>query len=338
MKDYALAELSESINLVELVRTVVELNRSLNGPCPLCGGDDRFYITRDRTRFGCRKCDFKGDAIDFVSGAFRMSTAEAISFLSNGRQLGLLPSEKKEKKRAVVRSELNWMSAQWQENAQGIVRESALRLRISGSEPALDYLHSRGLSDETIERYSLGFIPNLFDPRDKSERPAISIPWIISSGDITGIKYRYIDATALQKSRRYRQEGGGDLIVFGLNANDHREDIIIIEGEINAMSIKQTAGQYVDVLSIGSDSNPAGIDQAVKIASRYNRKLVWLDDPVKVERVNLLFSKLGSSCSMAAQPLGKLGADLSDANDILHRKGQEVLLTLVTAKLHEADE
>ncbi len=39
---------------------------SLCGPCPKCGGDDRFVYKPDQGRFWCRNCHEKaGDIIDF---------------------------------------------------------------------------------------------------------------------------------------------------------------------------------------------------------------------------------------------------------------------------------
>lgn len=340
MKDAELAHLSEVIDLLELVRSVVPLNRTLNGPCPKCGGNDRFYITRDKKHFGCRKCSFKGDAVDFTSGVFNLSIGEAISFLTNGRNRGFGPSVKGgEQKREVSRTALTWKSSLWQEEAAGIVKESTMRLSIPGNEVALDYLHCRGINDDTIARYSVGYVPKLYDPRDKTERPAISIPWIISSGDITGIKYRYIDELAsANKSRRYRQHGGGDLIVFGIQAFQQSKSVVIIEGEINAMSISQACLGRADVMSIGGDSNPAGMLQAVKISMKYDQRLVWMDDPDKVKQLSDLYNRNGEAVTMAAQPMGRLGSELSDANDVLHRKGGDVLRTLIMGKLQEVNE
>jgi hypothetical protein len=36
------------------------------GPCPKCGGDDRFSINTKKNVFNCRGCDVGGDVIDLV--------------------------------------------------------------------------------------------------------------------------------------------------------------------------------------------------------------------------------------------------------------------------------
>src|SRR5215470_5042782 len=37
-----------------------------DGPCPKCGGDDRFAINVKKQLFNCRGCKSVGDVIDFV--------------------------------------------------------------------------------------------------------------------------------------------------------------------------------------------------------------------------------------------------------------------------------
>jgi len=38
----------------------------LGGPCPKCGGDDRFSVWPSKGNFYCRQCEWKGDAITFL--------------------------------------------------------------------------------------------------------------------------------------------------------------------------------------------------------------------------------------------------------------------------------
>lgn len=37
----------------------------LAGPCPKCGGDDRFYVKVETGKFRCRQCGWSGDVIDY---------------------------------------------------------------------------------------------------------------------------------------------------------------------------------------------------------------------------------------------------------------------------------
>lgn len=54
------------------------------GPCPLCGGEDRFIVWPDRPRGGaflCRKCGASGDGIAFLMQRDGLSYAEACAAL-----------------------------------------------------------------------------------------------------------------------------------------------------------------------------------------------------------------------------------------------------------------
>lgn len=51
------------------------------GPCPDCGGDDRFGINPKKNVFGCRKCGAKGDGIALVELVHRCDFKQALAFL-----------------------------------------------------------------------------------------------------------------------------------------------------------------------------------------------------------------------------------------------------------------
>ena len=54
-----------------------ESANSLCGPCPVCGGDDRFFYKIDKQRFGCRQCHpEQGDIIDFHAWVEGVDTKE----------------------------------------------------------------------------------------------------------------------------------------------------------------------------------------------------------------------------------------------------------------------
>jgi hypothetical protein len=56
------------------------------GPCPQCGGDDRFGINPRKGVFGCRKCGAKGDVIGLVMHVRQVSFPEALHWLCGPRQ------------------------------------------------------------------------------------------------------------------------------------------------------------------------------------------------------------------------------------------------------------
>jgi DNA primase len=52
-------------NILDLFEDLTQINNSeWAGPCPKCGGDDRFRVWPEKGRFWCRGCGIRGDAID----------------------------------------------------------------------------------------------------------------------------------------------------------------------------------------------------------------------------------------------------------------------------------
>lgn len=52
------------------------------GPCPMCGGTDRFAINVKKQLFNCRGCEAKGDVIDLVRHLDGLSFGKAVSMLA----------------------------------------------------------------------------------------------------------------------------------------------------------------------------------------------------------------------------------------------------------------
>jgi hypothetical protein len=193
-----------------------------------------------------------------------------------------------------------------------------------------DYLCRRSIEINTACALDFGFVPDLFDPVDKSKRPSLLIPWIDGVGTIFAIKYRYIDEVAeTDKGRRFRQESGSDPTLFGLNtASVGNTALIAVEGEINAASIFQAMkGESCDVVSIGSERNSKALEVLDRlIAGRgYSETLIWLDAPETALRVG---DRLD-----AHRPILMKSPNNRDANDLLCAYGPKGLRDLVLEHL-----
>jgi hypothetical protein len=74
---------------LELARRGIKLKRSsgeLIGPCPRCGGTDRFGVSLRKQIFNCRGCGAAGDVIDLVQFLDGVSWGEAIKTLIGDEQ------------------------------------------------------------------------------------------------------------------------------------------------------------------------------------------------------------------------------------------------------------
>ena len=83
---------AKEVDILDLTEQHTQLRKisanEYEGPCPKCGGDDRFHVHRGKGWFFCRKCHLeKGDAIEFVQWMRAMPFPEAVEQLT-----GLLPA------------------------------------------------------------------------------------------------------------------------------------------------------------------------------------------------------------------------------------------------------
>lgn len=89
-----MAELVDRLQIGGLTRAGVELV----GPCPGCGGTDRFGVNLKKSIFLCRRCDARGDQIALVQLALGLDFPAALEWLAGPRQ-ELTPEQRAEQAR-----------------------------------------------------------------------------------------------------------------------------------------------------------------------------------------------------------------------------------------------
>jgi phage/plasmid primase-like uncharacterized protein len=289
------------------------------GPCPFCGGENRFYIYEDYAvcNPGNGHCGFKGDQIALVAKMEGVSELKAAELLV-GDFSALTKSDpvvsNLEKKSSATKPP-TWQDESWQKSAQNEIKAAECELP---SSIGADYVVSRRLTLFTARKYRLGFNPA------KYGRPAIVIPHINSNGEITAVKYRFIDQLAQSdKTKRFAAKAGSEQLLFGSHlVNPSPWQIIIVEGEFNALAISEAMSYSADVVSIGSQTNRSGLAFAQEICSRHPGVpvLTWLDEREEVAKVKSQFRGSVGFCS----PYGL------DANDVLISHGVLGLQKLIT--------
>lgn len=178
---------------------------------------------------------------------------------------------------------------------------------------AFDYLNiTRGLTRETIEWFKLGY---------NESKNAISIP-IYKRGELVNIKYRYLNPKAPIK---YSQEKGAEVWLFneqGLDKAKEKGGILIVEGEIDAMTAWQNG--FKNVISPASGKDSYGI---------------WLELLETIPRVYISYDndKPGKIASMDLAD--RIGLDktyevlypegIKDANDFFKQYGSDDYKNLI---------
>jgi hypothetical protein len=279
--------LKERVDLRDLAGQLVILRKEstaeLSGPCPKCGGTDRFHVKADM--FFCRQCyplenGKPHDAIAFVQWAGLVTDFRAAcDYLGGG---ALHPSVPMARRAPDAKPKADgWQDPKWQRDAWAILARAQATLEATESPEGRDYLTKRGILPATWRAWGLGFTLQAWDPALKAERPAIVIPW---QGDrITALKYRFL--TVPDRGLRYTSKKGGTCIAFGLQmAEEHWSTLWLLEGELNALSLWQTLRRTscvnFDVVSFGAEGN--ALNSVVRSwAGKYRQVIVWADDPDK---------------------------------------------------------
>jgi DNA primase len=256
-------ERAKSVNLLALIGGDVNLRKvaSTNGgeyagPYPFCGGRDRFRIWPEQGRYWCRQCGGSGDAIEYVRQRDHLTFAEAVTRL-NGNDDGTAKARQQTSRETKVEPLLD--RAKWRNRAEGAVKYFEQTLWEPKGKPGMDYLRSRALREETLRRFRIGF--NTKDQWDDPGRwgltgkkiylPAgIVIPRVVD-GEIRYVKFRRLN---VPKEDRYIPVRRGEKGLFFAGDDETIKPVILVEGEIDALTIWQEAGEMVVAAATGSAS------------------------------------------------------------------------------------
>ncbi|TXL69515.1 DNA primase [Vineibacter terrae] len=152
-----LDELRNRITLSELVGRRVVLKRKGREHAGLCPFHNEktpsFWVNDQKAFFHCFGCGAHGDAIGFAMRIDNLSFPEAVERLAGEAGLEVpetTPHERERAKAVATLHQVTETATIWFEQ----------QLRMPGGKPGLDYLRGRGLGEDTITRFRLGFAPD----------------------------------------------------------------------------------------------------------------------------------------------------------------------------------
>lgn len=149
-------EIREKNDIVDVISGYVSLKKkgsSWFGLCPFHNEKSpSFSVSRDKQMYYCFGCGQGGNVYTFLMEYNRLSFVEALSELASraGVELPETTQSPEEKKQADARVILKEM------NKQAAVYYHYL-LKSSRGKKAMDYLQNRGISQEMIQRFGLGY-------------------------------------------------------------------------------------------------------------------------------------------------------------------------------------
>jgi len=225
------------------------------GACLFCGGKDRFRVQPNRKPWGiwmCRQCTVGKwkDAIDFVMMRDQVDFKTAIRTLGGGT---MARTYTRKPQAAPPKPAYEKPGEDWQDTARKAVEMTRALLWEDVGQRALDWLHQvRGLKDETIHNFNLGYSPGF-------EVDGLWIPrGVVIPCEVGGVLwYVKIRTNSQEKGKKYICVKGSRTEAI-YNADDLRiggDVVVLVEGEIDCMTVWQEIGDVVDCVTFGSATN-----------------------------------------------------------------------------------
>lgn len=172
IKSESIELLKSKLDIVDVVGNYVELKRSggnFVGRCPF--HDEKtasFSVSPTRQFYHCFGCKAGGDAIKFVQDYERISFSDAVEKLAGEYNFALEYSQENSTKKQDLRP-LE-------------VLNELFKTSLKSQKTAYDYLISRGVNDELIRRFEIGFAGESSTQEEVLRRAKIPIPSALEVG------------------------------------------------------------------------------------------------------------------------------------------------------------
>ena len=240
--------LLKSIDLATLIEQdlgspVRREGRWLKWRCPFHADGKTPSLGVANNRWKCFGCGKSGDAIGWLRAREGLGFREACERLG---AMSYLPTSSTTVQRQPSSSSAP--TQRWQNRALEVVSHCEATLWSDVGARARSWLNRRGLTDETVRHWHLGFnchsrkIAGLWVLR------GIVIPCLVA-GRVWYLKLRRAGGQP-----KYVQVKGSQLALFGADTLAGRDVAAVTEGEFDAMLLNQEAGDLVGVVTLGSAS------------------------------------------------------------------------------------
>lgn len=151
-------QIKARVNIVELIQEYLPLKKAgvnFKGVCPFHQEKSpSFMVSEERGIWHCFGCDKGGDIFKFVMEKEGWEFKEALEFLAQKAGVTLQKSKSKEKNSSDTLYEIHQKAAQFYHY---LLTEHEL------GKKALEYLHKRGITDETIKTFQIGYAPQSWE-------------------------------------------------------------------------------------------------------------------------------------------------------------------------------
>jgi len=231
------------------------------GPCPMCGGRDRFRVQPVSGRWLCRHCT-EGkwqDAIDYVRRRDGVTFSEAVETLAGGLAQGRA-QQQGGRPPAPASKPTEAPNVTWQAQARAFVETCEAALWADSARAVRRGLATRGIDEQTakdarlgwndIERRYPGATWGVDHKRTVWLPRGLVIPWEVG-GELWRVNIRRPRAD-ITHGKKYIGPAGFANALYNADALAAGGVAVLVEGELDALTIAQHAGDLAAPVATGS--------------------------------------------------------------------------------------
>nr|CCA20483.1 twinkle protein putative [Albugo laibachii Nc14] len=315
--------------------------------CPFChethGKADnlfKLYVDKLKGVFKCHRCGQAGSWLDFKRRCQSSNQAQSGSFHIHQSQD--IVSGSANNPQSTFSSSPN-LSIRALDGAKAIEIQDNLWKEDSFGDVLRYLTKERLIFPETLVKYGVGAIEQTFRSENSTEAQGyqcITFPWMARTSDLKEMGVEVVEETSEQddhnayhvvrlktralgdKSKQRLIPKGGSWGLFGWNTVPaDADEIVLTEGEFDAMTVYQATGKPAVSLPNGCQSLPPSI---LPLLERFKKIYLWMDNDAQGQaNVSKFTIKLGQSrchiVRMASAALPK-SCNIKDANEAYREK------------------
>ena len=303
--------IKDAANIVEVVSEFVTLHKSgvnYKGLCPFHNEKTpSFFVSPTRGTCHCFGCGKGGNSINFIMEHEQMTYPEALRWLANKYHIEIHERElSNEEKEEESKRESMFIVNEW---AAGYFKDQ-LRNTPDGVAIGMQYFRSRGIRDDIIEKFQLGYDPNdryalantartkgykdefllatgicyRNDHGDLIDRYAgrVIFPWIGVSGKVVGFGGRVLDSRTKGVNQKYVNSPESEIYhkdreLYGLyqakKAIAKEDRVFMVEGYTDVIAMHQCG-----IENVVANSGTALSLHQIHILHRFTSNITLLYD------------------------------------------------------------
>jgi len=295
-------EIKAAANIVEVISDYVKLKRdgvNMTGLCPFHNEKTpSFKVNQAKDLYKCFGCGRSGDTINFLQEHNNINYIEAIKLLANKYSIPIEERNTKQYDKPAPRTQ-------------------------QPADPVIQYFVKRNISAGTVRHFGITETTEWM-PKAKSEIKVICFNYY-RSGELVNIKFR-------GKDKDFKLSKNAEPIFYNLDAIENENEVVIVEGEIDCMSLHEAGIR--NVISVPNGTPPANSQLNLEYLNNCwqsfdgKDKIIIAtdnDEPGKALRDELA-RRLGyDRCYMIQYP-----PDCKDMNDVLRLHGKQAIQHIVS--------